>query len=114
MSWLDQASIRGVLFVSGDRHMSELLIHRRPWSYPLYEFTSSPLTAGVSSRLTSEKENEIRVPGTLVNDHRNFGVIEVTGTRRDRSLLLKAVDADGKVRWEHRIHQSELGWPDNR
>jgi len=39
--------IDGLVFVSGDRHHSELL--RVTWdgaAYPWYEFTSSPLTAG--------------------------------------------------------------------
>ncbi len=37
--------IEGVVFISGDRHHSELNIMQRPGAYPLYEFTSSPLTA---------------------------------------------------------------------
>ena len=33
------------MFLSGDRHFTELLKVERPGTYPLYEFTSSPLTS---------------------------------------------------------------------
>jgi len=42
--WLEQQRIDGVVFISGDRHFGELLKIARPGAYPLYEFTSSPLT----------------------------------------------------------------------
>ena len=35
--------VRGVLFLSGDRHFSELSRLERPGSYPLHDFTVSPL-----------------------------------------------------------------------
>lgn len=112
MGWLDDNDIRGVVFLSGDRHYTELLRKERPKNYPLYEFTSSPLTSGLISDMGSEADNPMRVPGTLITDDRNFGIIEVLGNdRKKRTLVLKAFDADGKLRWEHRIESSELVRP---
>src|SRR5690606_17316042 len=41
-----RSGIEGVVVLSGDRHHSELMRMEREGAYPLYEFTSSPLTAG--------------------------------------------------------------------
>jgi hypothetical protein len=77
--------------------------------YPLYDFTSSPLSAG-NSRPNKDKEanNPFRVNGTLVLDVKNFGIIEVSGTAKDRKLLLKSIDSTGKEHWKHEISESEL------
>ena len=110
MEWLHDADVRGLVFLSGDRHFSELLKYDRENRYPLYEFTSSPLTSGVSSRLGDETKNPLRVEGTLVNDRRNFGVIKVTGDRNDRTLVMETIDSTGKLRWSHKLHQYDLGY----
>jgi alkaline phosphatase D len=77
--WLVARRIDGVLFVSGDRHFSELLKIDRPGAYPLYEFTSSPLTSRPPARVDqAEQDNPDVVPGTLVAK-RQFGMIRVSG-----------------------------------
>ena len=43
--WLIAQRVEGVMFASGDRHFTELLRIERPGAYPLFEFTSSPLTS---------------------------------------------------------------------
>ncbi len=44
--WLQAQRIDGVVFLSGDRHFGEVLKDETPQgTYPLYEFTSSPLTS---------------------------------------------------------------------
>ena len=43
--WLLAQRVDGVMFATGDRHFTELLRVERPGAYPLYEFTSSPLTS---------------------------------------------------------------------
>ena len=112
MSWLDRSDVEGVVFLSGDRHFTELLCKQRPGNYPLFEFTSSPLTSGVFQKLGIEENNPIRVPGTKVNDARNFGMIKVEGPRKERTLTLRALDYLGKVRWEKTIHENELKKPE--
>jgi alkaline phosphatase D len=108
MKWLTEAKISGVLFLSGDRHHTELLKLDREGSYPLYEFTSSPLTSKVYTDSGDEINNPMRVPKTLVNNTRNFGVIRVEGNRNNRTLILQTFDVKGNLIWDQRIDASQL------
>lgn len=106
--WLLEQKIPGVVFLSGDRHFGGLWRIERPGTYPLHEFTSSPLTAGpVVNPSVDERGNPELVPGTLVNQ-RNFGMLRVSGPRTERVLTLEAYDADGKLLWQRRIAAAEL------
>jgi alkaline phosphatase D len=102
------ARIEGVVFVSGDRHHAELLKRQEPGMYPLYEFTSSPLTSA-GARIEKEANNPARVPGTWVTGGtRNFGLLEVSGKEKERVLTLRTLDADGKELWKREIREGEL------
>ncbi len=106
--WLAERRIEGVLFLSGDRHFSELLRVERPGMYPLYEFTSSPLTAGAFRDLPAdERENPEAVAGTIVTE-RSFGWLRFSGPRKDRAVTLEAYAADGRLLWQRRIAAAEL------
>ncbi len=106
--WLIAQRIDGVLFLSGDRHFGELLKIARAGAYPLYEFTSSPLTSSAPSRIDGvERSNPDIVPGTLALK-RQFGLIRVTGPGSDRTIALESYDADGILLWRHEIPAREL------
>ncbi len=106
--WLVGQRIEGVLFVSGDRHFAALLRHERPGTYPLYEFTSSPLTARPFRNLPAEeRENPQAVPDTVVTE-RNFGLLRFAGARGERTVTLELYGADGQLRWQRRIAAAEL------
>ncbi len=109
--FLVKAKIRGLVFLTGDRHTSELLKVDVPGLYPFYEFTSSPLTSGMASSFEKEANNPARVAGTWVTDRRSFGLLEVTGPPEDRVLTLRAIDAKGTELWKHEIHARELEPP---
>lgn len=111
IDFIREARIGGVLFISGDRHFSELIKRTEPNLYPLYDFTSSALTSSPAEPAKEEINNPWRVPGTLVTGVRNFGLLEVSGTQKDRKLILRTLDAAGKERWRHEISQSELKFP---
>jgi len=101
--------IRGVLFLSGDRHETELLRVTPDGFYTLYDFTSSPLTAGLTNPMPKPEENNpLRVPGTLVNDQHNFGMLRFSGSCNERKVDLEAYDRGGKRRWRHTIRGSDL------
>ena len=110
LTFLATARVEGVVFLSGDRHYTELLKIERPGLYPLYEFTSSPLTAGTADG-KRDAENPVRVPGTFVTKQRNFGLLEVEGPADDRKLLLRTLDTDGRELWRHEIRREELSVP---
>ena len=106
--WLLEQKIPGVLFLSGDRHLGGLWRIERPGAYPLYEFTSSPLTAGpFTNPPQEERDNPQLVPGTLVTQ-RNFGMLRVSGPRADRAVTLEAYASDGRLLWQRRIAAAEL------
>lgn len=96
--------IRGVFFLSGDRHFSELSRIERPGTYPLYELTVSPLTAGVYTGATASAAT---VPGTLVRQ-RNYALLDVSGPRTDRAMKITLYDPDGSELWTRTIRASEL------
>ena len=107
--------IDGVVLLSGDRHHTELLRLERPGTYPLYEFTSSPLTAGASTYALREDSpefaNPLRVPGTLVAGARNFGTLTVEGERTDRSMTMRTYGLEGNLLWERTVRANDLRTP---
>ena len=109
--WLVAQRIEGVVFLSGDRHFSELLRIERPDAYPLYEFTSSPLTSRPPARLdAADRDNPDVVAGTQLA-RRQFGLIRVTGSGDDRQLALESYDSAGTLLWRHELRASELRFP---
>lgn len=103
--------IPGLLFLSGDRHFTELLRIDRPGAYPLHEFTSSPLTSRAWEKPEArERDNPQVVPGTLVG-RRQFGLIRVTGPGDDRRIALESYDAKGALLWRHELRARDLAFP---
>ena len=110
-AWLVEQRIDGVIFVSGDRHFTELLRIERPGAYPLHEFTSSPLTSRPWEQPDrAERENPDVVPGTFVGK-RQFGMIRVSGPGNDRRVALESYDAKGERLWRHEIRARDLRMP---
>lgn len=106
---IKRRDIWGVLFLSGDRHHTELDRMDRDGTYPLYEFTSSPFTAGPATS-PRDSTNALRVDGTLVTQ-RNFGTMTVEGERTDRMMTLRTYSTTGDLLWEHRIRANDLRPP---
>lgn len=102
---ITSAKIPGVLFLSGDRHHAELTKLERPGTYPLYDLTTSPLTAGTHN--PGKEPNTLRVDGTLYNG-RNFAMIQISGQQKDRVLKIKLMSNLGRLVWERDIKASEL------
>ena len=99
--------VPGVVFLSGDRHHTELLRRADAGPYPLYDFTSSALMSG-GGRNEDEAKNPDRVDGTWVTGRRNFGLVDVAGPAKARVLTLRAVDYAGAELWKHDVHAEEL------
>lgn len=111
LAFLIDRRIEGVVFLSGDRHFGELLRIERPGAYPLYEFTSSPLTSSPwEVPEANERRNPDVVPGTLIGK-RQFGVIRVTGPANDRRLELSSHDQQGAELWRHELRARDLRFP---
>jgi len=107
LSWLAQSGISGLLFLSGDRHHTELLRIERRNRYPLYELTCSPFTSGTHG-VEKERQNPNLVAGTLVGE-RNFCSLEFTGTGAARAVTLRSFNGEGRELWARTLTLSELG-----
>lgn len=106
LSEIESNKIKGVVFLSGDRHFSELSKMQRPGTYPLYDWTVSPLTSGIGNSYKDDV-NTNRVEGSLFPQH-NFGVLSFSGNKENRQLKLTLFDMEGKELWNQVISKKEL------
>lgn len=105
---ITKAKVQGVVFLSGDRHHTEVIKQERAGTYPLYDITASPLTSGVAKPGADETDAATgRLPQTLVNQ-RNFVVLNFSGPNNDRSMRMTCYNVSGKVLWEHTLKAGEL------
>ncbi len=107
LTWLKEQNVPGVLFLSGDRHHTELLRRKEKDLYPIFELTCSPLTS--SPRFPDrERDNPLRMAGTLVQQ-RNFCTLEVSGPADERRLTFRVFDGLGRQLWTQGMRAGELG-----
>lgn len=105
LNLIHEEKISGVLFLTGDRHHSELTKLDREGSYPLYDFTISSFTAGVSPG--KDELNTLRVPGKIADEH-NFAIFTVSGKNKNRILKCTVYDVKGNALWDYSIDENEL------
>ena len=106
LSEIEANKIKGVLFLTGDRHFSELSKLNRENTYPLYDWTVSPLTSGVGNSYKDDV-NKNRVEGSLFAQN-NFGILSFSGNKSNRQLKLTLFDVQGKELWNKVITKKEL------
>jgi alkaline phosphatase D len=104
LQMLEAINVSGIFILSGDRHHTELTKLERKGTYPLYDLTCSPLTAGLGK---IDANNYLRVEGTAVQE-KNFGMLEVSGERKERVLSISICNAKGEVIWNKSISAKEL------
>ena len=101
-------NIKGVFFISGDRHFSELAMQTRENTYSLYDWTVSPLTSGVvPADKTINEKNTNRVEGSMFNVN-SFGNLIFSGDKKNRQMKLVLFDKDGKELWNKIILKKDL------
>ncbi len=98
---IQREGIKGVIFLTGDRHFTELSRLELPDGNVIHDLTVSPLT---STAYDPKEDNTLRVEGTRVGQ-RNFATLTFSGKRNERSMLINVFDSDGKLLWERRIDQ---------
>jgi len=107
MNFIKDNKIEGILFLSGDRHFSEMLTYQKGDGYKFYEFTCSAMTSAVHQLDKNEQENPQRVPNTLLQIN-NFSKISVTGAKSGRVVKIETFDTNGIKQWEYDIRAEEL------
>jgi alkaline phosphatase D len=98
---IEDEGIPGVVFLTGDRHFTELSALKLKDGRTLYDLTCSPLTSGVH---TPKEENGNRVEGTVV-EQRNFATLSFSGKRKERVMTIRVFDKDGTQLWERAIQE---------
>ena len=109
IQFIKENHISGVLFISGDRHHAELIRLQEKDVYPLYDFTTSPLTMYPVkiSKKSVEYTNPYKVKDTYFPSY-NYAKISVTGTTGNRKCTLELKDKKGKIVWKYEIPETEL------
>jgi alkaline phosphatase D len=105
LSRIEEENIKGVIFLTGDRHHTELSSYVNAKGNAVYDLTASPLTSGSGSNRDGE-HNQLRDEGTLVVA-RNFGLLNFSGPYGERQLQIQIFDKDGEPLWERVIQQAK-------
>jgi len=107
LSFLNDKRIPGVIFLTGDRHYSEIIKLNREHQYPLYDITVSPFTSTPDPVRGIEKHNKYRVAGSYIPIH-NFARFAVSGNKENRRLTVTFFDKRGKLLNTWEIRAAEL------
>jgi alkaline phosphatase D len=94
--------IKNVVFLTGDRHHSEMSVLKQEGMPTIYDLTISPLTSGVHD--ASKEANTLRVEGSHLAV-RNFGLLKVEGDLKTRVLSIEIKDAGGLPLWQTKIEK---------
>lgn len=100
---LEREKIKNVIFLTGDRHHTELSKMERD-SLVFYDLTISPLTSRAYSY--DQEDNAYRVPETGVSTQ-NFGALSFSGPAKRRKLMITVFDDEGKELWTREIQRQE-------
>src|SRR6056297_1440733 len=101
ISFIHDNDIKNVIFLTGDRHRTELSKLEKLGSPTIYDLTCSPL----SSRAYAEKppeNNFLRVNGTQVSQQ-NYGRLSVSGESDQREIQIEVFDTLGNALWIRKI-----------
>ncbi len=108
MNFVTQQKIKGLVFLTGDRHFTEMITYKPNANfYAIPEYTNSAVTSGGAKPTKLETNNPQRVEGSLFLEN-NFGRLSVSGEPKNRVLLIETLDAKGDVKWKKMINQNEL------
>ena len=106
MNFLKEYKISGVVFLTGDRHHSEIIKVNRPGHYPLYDVTVSALTSTGYQFNAAEKNNPYRVIG--FDQKQNYAKFSFSGKRGDRKMTVQYFGVKGENLGEWSVNEKEL------
>jgi alkaline phosphatase D len=96
---------KGIVFLSGDRHLAELSLMPRAVSYPLYDLTASGLTEA-NRRFRPFEPNQHRV--ATMNWGNHFGFITIDWYAADPIVRLQIRDDAGEVTIQQKVLLSTI------
>ena len=102
---IQQEKIQGVIFLTGDRHSSELTAMPIDQERTIFDWTISPFRAKTYDH--SDENNSFRVNGSMFAEHM-FGRIDFSGEKTKRELEFKGFNRMGQLVWAYKITQEML------
>jgi alkaline phosphatase D len=100
---LADSRAEGVMFLSGDRHFSEISKIDADLGYPLIDFTSSGLTHSWLKGATARNSHKVIGYGDL-----SFGSLSIDWTMKDPLILMEIRDVKGEVKHKLDLKLSDL------
>ncbi len=91
---IDDYDIKNVVFLTGDRHHSEVSLYNTPDGDKIFDITSSPITSGAYDH--SDEKNSFRLKKDAIIGENNYAVLEVSGKKNKRKLKVVFKDVKGK------------------
>lgn len=101
IDFIDEHKIKNVIFLTGDRHHSEISKITTPNGITIYDITSSAITSTTYDH--SKEPNSHRVAGSMISE-RNFAILKVTGKAGDRKLDVVFKNTVGKELFSYRFN----------
>jgi alkaline phosphatase D len=106
IDFIYKEGLKNVIFLTGDRHMSEISLLDNGKDYPkIWDVTVSPFTSGPNTHAENEP-NRLRVPNTLIEE-RNFAIFNIVGKGKDRHIKIDFYDQKGKLIKDFTIYQDK-------
>jgi alkaline phosphatase D len=103
---IKKTGAEGLLFISGDRHFSELTSRNLENLYPLFDLTSS----GLNRTFPAKVPNDNRYREGKYYLQENFGMIAIDWSRPDPLILLRIYDEGGSIKLEKSVSLSSLSY----
>lgn len=102
IDFIREENIRNIVFLTGDRHHSEISRLALGEDNFMYDITSSPLTSKAYDH--SKEPNNLRVSGSIIGQ-RNYALIKVSGEFNHRVLEISFKDSEGNLLYTYTIHK---------
>ncbi len=110
-NFIKENNIPGIIFLSGDRHHSEVQIENIEYPYPIYDITCSAMSSPRPKFRGWGPEGHLdkRLDGSFITQH-NYGKCTIIGEGNDKQLLFKFNNYKMKELYSFTIHMSQLGY----
>ena len=105
IDFIKDEQIMNVVFLTGDRHHSEVSEMELSETHSIFDITASPITSKAHKKV--KEENKFRIKGSLIKE-RNYAKLSFSGKLKKRVLKIEFFDSENKPLFEHTILQQRL------
>lgn len=103
IEYIHKEKIENVIFLTGDRHNSEINILKRINNPTIYDITISPFTSGIA-RPSKQESNPLRIDRSLITQ-KNFAIFNISGKNNERIISIIFYDSNGKEIYKYTINK---------